>query len=441
MKRHLASTFRALAIRDYRRFAIGQSISVTGTWMQKLAQAWLVLELTGSPFLLGVTVAIQQTPTLLFTTVGGALADRFRKRTILVWTQIGALLPALALGTVVALDVVAVWMVMVAALTQGMSDAIDKPARLTFVNDIATPDTLTNAVTLNSVIQNSGKVAGPAIAGLLIDAVGISWAFFANAASFVPVILALMMIRPAGPVAAPGRITVTGNPVMTLRYVAARPTLAAALVLMAVSGLLAYNWNVLLPAYFHGVFAGDAKTVGLAFTSMGLGAVLGGLSFAGLLSPRWKPLLINGCVLAALLTLLGLSPSLIVAHVILFALGAVSVTFRATANAMLQLYSDSHMRGRVISLLVLATNGTTPVGGPIIGWICQNAGPRLACAVGGVGTALAAIACHAYLRRGERRGRGIDEPPRTIHDSPVNRCSDGSAAKMASRSSSDSRPI
>lgn len=414
LKRYLASTFRALAIRDYRRFAIGQSISVSGTWMQKLAQAWLVLELTGSPLLLGMTVAVQQTPTLLFTTVGGALADRFAKRTILICTQFGALVPALALGVVTQLDIVAIWMVMLAALAQGFSDAIDKPARLTFVNDIATPETLTNAVTLNSIIQNSGKIVGPAAAGILINAVGVSAAFFVNAASFLPVIVALAMIRPVRSVRPAGPVSVTGNPVATLRYVAMRPNLAAALGLMAVSGVLAYNWNVLLPTLAHSVFGGDAGTVGLAFTSMGLGAVLGGLSFAGLLKPDAKSLLINGCALAVCLTLLGLAPNLVVAYGLLFVLGAISVTFRATATAMMQLYSDSHMRGRVISLLVLATNGTTPFGGPLIGWICEHANPGVACAVGGVGTLLAALAALLYLRR-TKRGRSFGGQP----ESPI----------------------
>ncbi|MDT5200081.1 MAG: hypothetical protein QOH34_1603, partial [Mycobacterium sp.] len=189
MTRYLTSTFSALAVRDYRRFAFGQAISVSGTWMQKLAQAWLVLELTNSPLLLGVTVAMQQLPTLLFTTVGGALADRFDKRTILLWMAIGATLPALAVGVLVQLHLVQVWIVMLAALIQGLLDAVDKPARLTVVNDIATPATLTNAVMFNGIIQDSGKVAGPAIAGILIASVGISAAFFINALSYLPVIV------------------------------------------------------------------------------------------------------------------------------------------------------------------------------------------------------------------------------------------------------------
>ncbi|MDT5127474.1 MAG: hypothetical protein QOH54_3118 [Mycobacterium sp.] len=433
MTRYLTSTFSALAVRDYRRFAFGQAISVSGTWMQKLAQAWLVLELTNSPLLLGVTVAMQQLPTLLFTTVGGALADRFDKRTILLWMAIGATLPALAVGVLVQLHLVQVWIVMLAALIQGLLDAVDKPARLTVVNDIATPATLTNAVMFNGIIQDSGKVAGPAIAGILIASVGISAAFFINALSYLPVIVALLLIKPRVPVGPVATFKATGNFTDTLRYVAAHPKLAAALALMTVAGLLAYNWNVLLPTFMRDVFNGDARMVGFGFTSMGLGAVLGGLALAGFLNPSSHRLILNGCVFATFLVLLGLTPTLGVAYVLLFVVGAFSVTFRATATALLQLYADPQMRGRVISLLVLATAGTTPIGGPLIGWICEHASPRVACVVGGLGTALAALACAAYLRA--KRSAGQDD-----YESAASRSSDGSAAKMDLRSSSESRP-
>ncbi|CAN5530151.1 MFS transporter [soil metagenome] len=398
MRRYLAQTFSALGVRDYRRFAFGQAVSVSGTWMQKLAQAWLVLELTNSPVLLGVTVAMQQLPTLLFTTVGGALADRFDKRTILLWTAIGSVLPAVALGLLVQLHLVQVWLVMAAALIQGFVDAVDKPARLTVVNDIATHKTLPNAVMLNGIIQDSGKVAGPAVAGLLIASAGISAAFFINALSYLPVIVALLLIKPHRPVEPRATFTATGNLTGTLRYVAANPKLAAALSLMAVAGLLAYNFNVLLPTFTRDVFGGDARLVGFAFTSVGLGAVLGGLGLAGFLRATPSRLTVNGLAFALMLTLLAFAPTLPIAYGVLFMVGAFSVTFRATATTLLQLSADPAMRGRVISLLVLATAGTTPFGGPLIGWICEQTSPRVACVVGGVGTALAALACFAYLR-------------------------------------------
>lgn len=402
VRRYLAATFSALTIRDYRRYALGQTISVSGTWMQKLTQAWLVLELTDSPLLLGVTVAGQQLPTLLFTTLAGVLADRYSKRTILLWTALGGMLPALVLGVLVWIDVVNIWIVLAAAVAQGFADAVDKPARLTFVNDIATPETLANAVTLNSIIQNSGKIAGPAVAGVLISAVGVSASFFLNAASYLPVVIALLLIRPHAPVIT-GNVSAKGHLGETLRYASARPHIAAALVLMAVSGLLAFNWNVLLPTLARDTFGGDARVVGFAFTSMGVGAVFGGLALAGVLRGTSKWLILNGCVLGAALALTGLMPTVTIAYALLFVVGAASVTFRSTATTLLQPYSDPGVRGRIISLLVLATNGTTPVGGPMIGWICTHANPRVACLVGGLGTVAAALAHWAYLRKAGTR--------------------------------------
>lgn len=395
---YLRATFSALAIRDYRRYAFGQTISVSGTWMQKLAQAWLVLELTDSAMLLGVTVAIQQLPTLLLTTVGGNLADRFSKRTILLWTAIGGLLPALTLGVCVLADAINIWVVLAAALVQGVADAIDKPARLTFVNDIATPETLSNAVTLNSIIQNSGKVAGPAIAGILIAAVGTSAAFLINAASYLPVIVVLLLVNPHRPVG-DGAHAPAGKLSQTLRYVARRPHLGSALILLAVTGLLAYNWNVLLPTLTHGTFGGDARAVGFAFTSMGLGSVIGGLAVAGVLRGTSTWLIVNACVLGVALTLTGLAPNLSVAYLLLFFVGAASISFRASATTLLQIRSAPELRGRVISLMVLATNGTTAFGAPLIGWVCGHASPRVGFLVAGVSTVVAALAHWAYLRR------------------------------------------
>jgi MFS family permease len=403
LRKYLAATFSALTIRDYRRYALGQAVSVSGTWMQKLAQAWLVLELTDSAVLLGVTVAVQQLPTLLFTTLAGALADRLPKRTILLWTALGGMVPAVALGVLVSVDVLNIWIVLAAALLQGLADAVDKPARLTFVNDIATPATLTNAVTLNGIIQNSGKVAGPAIAGMLIAGIGISAAFFINAASYLPVVVALLLVRPHPPVH-DGAFPTKGRLIDTLRYVSARPPLASALVLMTVSGIIAFNWNVLVPTLTRDSFGGDARAVGFAFTSMGVGAVLGGLALAGVLRGTSLWLILNGCVMGLALALTGAAPNLAIAYVLLFIVGACSVTFRVTATTLLQLYSDPRVRGRVISLLVLATNGTTPLGGPLIGWICGAATPRISCAVGGLGTIATALGCWLYLKRANSLG-------------------------------------
>lgn len=395
---YLRRTFSAFGVRDYRLYAIGQIISVCGTWMQKLAQAWLVLVLTHSGLLLGVTTALQQLPTMLFTTYGGVLADRYDKKRILICTSIAGAIPALFLGIVVKTGSVQVWMVMVAALAQGLVDAVDKPARLTAVNDIAGPEVLTNAIALNSVIQNAGKVVGPGIAGILIGTVGISVAFLVNAVSYLPVIIALVMIRTRMPVHSRLKVSTRGSTRETLRYVAARPDLAAALGLMFVAGLLAYNWNVILPTLMLDSFHGDAKTAGFAFTAMGIGGVVGGLVLAGLIRPTTAGLMVNGWVFAVVLILLSAAPWLSLAEVLLVVLGVASVTFRASATSILQVNSDPKMRGRVISLLVLCLNGTTPIGGPLVGYICQVFSPRVAFALAGVATAVAATVAMRHLR-------------------------------------------
>lgn len=415
MKTYLRATFSSLGIRDYRLFAFGQTVSVTGTWMQKLAQAWLVLELTDSGLLLGVTAAMQQLPTLLFTTQGGALADRFDTRKILVWTSVAAMLPAVVLGVLVLTDHVAIWMVMAAALFQGLADALDKPARLTIVNDLVDESNLTNAVTLNSVIQNLGKVTGPAIAGVLIGTVGVAAAFLANAASYVPVIIALLAIRSRTPGHRVGSTRGKHRTVDTLRHVGGDTVLASTLVLMTVAGLLAYNWSVLLPVLVKTTFDGDAEHVGFAFTAMGVGAVVGGLGLAGALRSSLRNLVIAGLLFAVLMVALGLAPNLVVVYVTLVVLGGASVAFRALATSLLQLRADPAMRGRVMSLLVLATAGTTPVGGPIVGWICQNASPRVACLVGAIATGVAALATGVALirRRRQEAREAADAPPVT----------------------------
>lgn len=411
LRTYLGSTFKSLRVRDYRRYFVGQSVSVVGTWMQKVAQALLVLDLTDSAVMLGVTVALQQIPTLLLTPVGGVVADRFPRRNILLVTQAAAVLPALVLGILTLGGWVRIEIVLVLALTLGVIDAIDKPARLTFVSVLVEDHDLTNAVTLNNTVQNVGKVVGPALAGLAIDTVGLGWSFLANAASFVAVLVGLWLIRPIvhreHDARSGGR---TGTVRESLRYVGGRRDLLAPMVLMTVSGLLAYNWQVVLPIFARDSFGGDAQAVGMMFTAMGVGAVVGGLSLAGSMRASTGVLTVTSVVFAALMLLASVAPTLVLAYVAMVLLGASSVSFRTLATSALQLAAEPAMRGRVVSLLILATNGTTPIGGPLMGWICETSSPRIALAVGGVGTALAALGARVHL------GRGRVTEPRDVVD-------------------------
>ncbi len=402
MRGHLLATFAALRIRNYRLFFTGQAISVMGTWMQKIAQAWLVLGLTGSGTLLGVTVALQHLPMLLVSPWGGLLADRLDKRRMLLWTQSTAAVPALLLGILTATDRITLWMVLVLALALGAIEALDKPARQSFVIEMVGHRDLTNAITLHNIMINTGKVGGPAIAGVLITTVGLPPTFLLNAVSFVAVVASLAMMRrdqlhTAGP-AQRGR----GQLREGLRYVRGEPGLLAPLLLLTVTGLLAYEWVVTLPLLAHDTFGGDAQAAGFMFTAMGAGAVIGGLAVAGTLQATTNRLILGGGAFAVLLTAVAASPGLMVAYVLLFFVGAASVAFRAVASSLLQLRADAQLRGRVMALLVVATAGTTPIGGPLLGWVGETFGARVAVGLGGVATAVAAGVTMVYLRRAAR---------------------------------------
>ena len=397
MRRYLRSTFESLYERDYRLYFVGQGVSVIGNWVQKVAQAWLVLELTGSGTLLGVTVGLQQLPTLLLTPWGGLLADRIDRRTLLVWAQSVAVLPALALGILTALDRMTVWLIMLLALVLGIVEALDKPARHTFVVDLVGREHLLNAVALNNIMYNAGKVIGPAVAGVLISTAGVAVAFFLNALSYAAVVTVLLLI-PARPPHSTPLVRGAGQLREGTRYAMRTPAVAAPLALMTVAGLLAFEWTVTLPLFAVETFDGDADLVGLFFSAMGAGAIVGGLALAGVL--RASPLRMATCGLlfSAALLATSLAPSIALALVALFLLGAVSVAFRALATSVVQLHSDPAMRGRTVALLLVALGGTSPIGGPLIGWLSEQFGVRVGLATGAVGAGLAAVCALLYLR-------------------------------------------
>jgi MFS family permease len=289
------------------------------------------------------------------------------------------------------------------ALSLGCIEALDKPARHTFVNDLVAPEDLTNAVGLNNIVQNAGKVVGPAIAGIVIAALGLPWGFFINAVSFLAVLAALALIRPAFVLPPSPGPRERGQLREGLRYVRSRADLFAALVLMSVSGLLAYNWTVVLPLLARDTFDAGPTAVGLTFTVMGAGAVIGGLALAGTLRATRGRLALWALAFAAMIAAVALSPTIEVAFVFLFALGTSSVLFRTLVGSMLQLRADPVMRGRVMSLFVLATGGTTPLGAPLVGWICESFGVRTALAIASTATAVATLWAFRYMRRSEEQ--------------------------------------
>lgn len=360
-------TFRSLAVRNYRLYFSGHVISDAGTWMQKVGQAWLVLELTGSGTLLGVTFAIQHLPILLIGVWGGLLADRLDKRRLLMVTYGLAGLLALVLGLLTATGVVTLWMVLALALGLGVIDALEKPARHTFVIEMVGPGHLTNAITLSSVVTNTGKVAGPSLAGILIATVGLASSFLVNAGSYLVAVAALALMRrhELTPVEPTRRSS--GQLREGLRYVRGTPQLLAPLLLLTVAGTLAYEWAVTLPLLARDAFHGDAQVFGLMFSAMGVGAVVGGLAVAGRLLPSARQLLRLAWVFGGLVVAAASAPTVPVVLVVLVGVGAASIAFRSVAMSWLQLESSPQMRGRVMSLLIVATAGTTPIGAPLVG--------------------------------------------------------------------------
>jgi len=399
MRRHLRSTFAAVfASHNYRLYLAGQSVSLTGTWMQTIAQGWLVLQLTGSGTAIGLVTALQFLPVLILGPLGGVLVDRVNTRRLLLVTQLAAASLAALLGVVVLAGVVQLWMVYAIAFTFGLVTVADNPARQTFVLQLVGPDHLANAVMLNTVNINAARIVGPAVAAIVIATLGIGPCFVLNAVSYLVIVGALLLMHtrdmmPRRPV--PRQ---KGQVREALRYVGRTPALRAPLVMMAVVGMLAYEFQVSLPILAKFTFGGTAATYGSMMGAMGVGAVVGGLATAHRQRFGLEPLVRVVAVFGATILAVSVSPTLPVALGALVATGAVSVVFLAMANTTLQLGADPDMRGRVMSLWTVAFIGSTPIGGTIVGWLGEHAGPRWALGIG----ALACLGAAVYGRQSLR---------------------------------------
>jgi len=402
VRRFGRDAFRSLRQRNFRLYFIGQIVSVSGTWMQGLAQAWLVLELTGSGVALGITTALQFLPMLLLGGFGGVIADRFDKRRLLLATNGAAALLAIALGVLAAFDLAAVWNVYVLALLLGFVNAIDNPARQTFVLEMVGPENLQNAVSLNSVVMNAARVVGPGLGGLLIAGVGVTLCFFVNAASYVAVITALLLMDTRALVRTPTVARRRGQLREGYRYVWSTPELRTLLLMMATIGTLAFNFHVVLPLLATRELGAGAGAFGGLTSVLGAGAVIGGLSTATFTSISHRRLLWLAAVLGVSILAVAAAPTLPLVVLTLFVMGVAAFAFIATANATLQLTAVAEMRGRVMALYAIAFLGTTPIGSPLIGWIAEQFGPRVALAVGGVATLIATEFARRSLRRQHR---------------------------------------
>jgi MFS family permease len=377
-------TFHSLGhSENFRRFFIGQAISVTGTWMQMVAAAWLVLQLTGSGVALGIDTALTFGPILLFGPLGGSLADRYDKRRILLATQVtfGAL--AFVLWGIVATGLVELWMVYALSFLQGVTTSIDQPTRQSFFAEMVEDRDLPNAVSLNSAVMTGTRIVGPALAGALIAGIGLQWCFFINACSYVAVIVALLSMH-ADQLRRQRAPHESGAIREGLRYAWRTGELRRPLVLMSVLYLFSFNYSVLMPLFAERTFDGDAGTLALLFSVAGVGSLAGALVMASRPRPGERMLALAAIGVGVVTMLVALAPTLDVAVISMLPLGVASIVFFVTANSTLQLTSRPDMRGRVMALYGIVFLGTTPFGAPIAGWVGEHLGPRVAFAGGGL---------------------------------------------------------
>jgi MFS family permease len=397
-------TYPALAIPNYRHYLAGQAVSLTGTWMQMTALAWLVLSLSDSPSALGVVVALQTLPVLVLGPYGGLVADRVNKLRLMIALQTVMGIQALVLGVLTVTGEIQLWQVGVLSALLGLNNAFENPARQSFMLEMVGRESLRNAVSLNSTMVNLARVVGPAVGGLLIASVGVGVCFLFNAASFVAVVATLMhldlsAISPSRPVArAKGQLR------DGLRYVARTPELGIPLLMMAIAGVFAYEFQVTLPVLAKEALEQGAQGFGLMTAAMGAGAVGGGLLVAARGRTGLGPLSRAAAAFGIVLLLAAAAPNLALALVALVLVGWTSVAFMATGNSTLQLAAAPDMRGRVMSLWFVAFQGSTPIGGPLLGWAMGWAGARVGLGAGGVAALLVALlgivaAAHLDSRR------------------------------------------
>lgn len=391
--------FASLRVRNYRYFFAGQVVSNTGTWMQRIAQDWLVLSLTGSSFAVGITTAMQFLPMLLFGLYGGVIADRFRKRQLLILTQAVMGLLAAILAVLTLTGTVHVWHVYVLALLLGMVTVVDNPTRQTFVSEMVSRGQLRNAVSLNAANFQTARLIGPAVAGAVIAAVGSGWAFAINALSFAAVIGGLLLMRPGELHIMPRVPREKGQLREGLQYVRARPELIWPIVLVGFIGTFGFNFPTVLSGFAYNVFHIDAGRYGLLNTALAAGSLVGALLASRRTKVRLRMIVFSAVSFGVLEAVTAFAPEFWVFAAALTIVGLVGLTFNTSSNAMVQLGTEASMRGRVMSLYMMVFTGGTPIGGPIVGWVTERFGPRVGLFACGAVSALAALAVARILAR------------------------------------------
>jgi MFS family permease len=394
-----SSMFSSLKIRNYRLFFLGQVVSNTGTWMQRIAQDWLVLSLTGSSAAVGITTALQFLPMLLFGLYGGVLVDRLPKRPALLVTQSAMAVTGLALAFLTLSGHVQVWHVYVAAFAVGLATVVDNPARQSFVSEMVGPEQLQNAVSLNSANFQSARLVGPAVAGVMITGVGTGWAFLANGLSFVAPIAGLLLMRARELHVVDRAPRGKGQLREGLQYVAGRPELIWPIVLVGFIGTFGFNFPVWLSAYADDVFHSGAGSYSLFNTLMAVGSLCGALLAARRGTARLRVLTAAALAFGTLEVVAALAPAYWLFALLMVPIGVCGLTVNVTANTAVQMATDPAMRGRVMSLFMMVFMGGTPLGAPVVGWITDTYGARIGFALGGVVSAVAAAVVGLVVAR------------------------------------------
>ncbi|MCO5217038.1 MAG: MFS transporter [Thermomicrobiales bacterium] len=402
-------TFDSLSIRNYRLYFYGQAISQTGSWAQTVAQGLLVLMLTGSGTALGVVTALQTIPVLILGAWGGVMVDRYPKRQLLYVTQIAGCIVSLLLGILIVMDAITLWIVFLAAIANGLIKVVDNPARQTFVREMVGNDHLTNAVSLNSLTINLARVVGPALAGILVAAVGIGMCFILDGLSFLAVIYMLWKMREDELHPAKIITRAKGQMAAGWHYVRNEPIVRNVLIMMTIIGTFTYEFSVVLPLLAEFTFKNGASGYATLTSSMGVGAVIGGLYTASRRRGTAKMLVISAALFGGSVLLVAISPTFPIAVLNMVIVGFFSINFTSLGNVTIQLASRPDMQGRVMSFWSMAFLGTTPIGGPIMGAVGEHAGARVALLIGGL-AALAAAGVGLYAARIQKKQEEVMQP-------------------------------
>ncbi|AIS53326.1 major facilitator superfamily MFS_1 [Thermoanaerobacter kivui] len=384
----LEYSFPSLKHRNFRLFWFGQMISLIGTWMQNIGQGWLVLELTNSSFLLGLVSAVQFLPVLLFSLFAGVVIDRFPKRKLILFTQTSFAISSFILATLTALKVITYWEILALALFNGFLNTIDMPARQSFIIDLVGKKDLMNAIALNSAVFNAARIIGPGIAGILIGKLGYAVCFYLNSASFIAVIIGLILITVEG-------ITPKTNDAKTkifedlrdgLIYIKNTPVILTTILMIAILSTFSMNFNVLVPVFTKNILHREATDYGFLMSSMGIGALIGALTLASVSKRGVKPVYLfgGGFGLGIFQILIGIQSNYLLTALLLALSGWFMITFISSANTTIQINAADEFRGRVMSVYSLVFGGVTPIGSMYSGTLSQKFGSNIAFIVSGI---------------------------------------------------------